>query len=204
VSLSDLAGHGSEMTTNGETLDDAYLTWLYGLVSSVENRNPAHGHRNLFKQMYETSFEGWVPNDDNRAADGKDLRIIFLQSTGYPLDDPQGQWFDLGCSILEMIIALAAKVSYEDMDEAPPVAWFWRMVHNLGLDGYTDDIFEISIQEEVAEVLDRFNSRKYEYNGQGGLFPLREPREDQRTVELWTQMSAYLLEGMYKDEKPGW
>jgi hypothetical protein len=192
------------MTNGSPSLDEAYLTWLYGLVTSVQNRNPALNHWQLLGQMYTKQFEGYVPNDDNRAADGKDLRIRFLQSTGYPLNDPYGLWFDLGCSLLEMIIALAERVSFEDEAQGTPVEWFWRLVHNLELDRYTDDIFEISIQEEVEEVLERLNRRTYQYDGTGGLFPLRRAMEDQRTVELWTQMSTYLLEGTYTNSRPSW
>ena len=193
------------MTINASgTLDDAYLTWLYSQVSSVQNRNPEHNHWLLLKQLYITQFDGYVPNDDNRVADGKDLRIEFLQSTGYPLDDPYGYWFDLGCSMLEMIIALARRAAFEDESLGSPVEWFWRMIHNLELDGYTDNVFEISIQEEVEEVLDRLNNRRYSRDGSGGLFPLRNATEDQRKVELWTQMSAYLLEGTYASSRPRW
>lgn len=185
-------------------LDDAYFHWLYGLVSSTQNRNPANNHWQLLKQLYISPFYGHVPNDDNRAADGKDLRIEFLQETGYRLADPFGLWFDLECSVLEMVVAISRRAAFEDESLGLPVEWFWRLVHNLGLDGYTDDVFEISIQEEVEEVLDRLNRRTYQFDGQGGLFPLRHATQDQRTVELWTQMSAYLLEGTYASTRPRW
>lgn len=192
------------MANGTGTLDDAYLTWIYSQVSSVQNTNPANNHWNLLRVLYVTPFSAYVPNDDNRSADGKDLRIEFLQTTGYPLHDPLESWFDLDCSTLEMILALAKRVAYEDELFGTPVEWFWRLIHNLELDGYTDDIFEISIQETVHEVLDRLNKRKYSPNGHGGLFPLKRPREDQRKVELWTQMSAYLLEGEYANDHPRW
>lgn len=191
------------MMVNGEaTLDDVYFDWLYGQIASVQNRNPRQSHWKMLHVFYVTQFNGYVPNDDNRAADGKDLRIEFLQQTRYPLDDPYGHWFDLDCSMFEMILALSRRAAFED--EGSPVEWFWRMVHNLELEKYTDDLFEISIQEEVEEVLDRVNNRNYAYDGRGGLFPLQLATTDQRTVELWTQLSAYLLEGTYVNSKPRW
>lgn len=194
-----------EMMGNASaTLDDAYLDWLYAKVGSTQNRNPANNHWRLLKQLYISPFEGYVPNDDNRSADGKDLRIEFLQETGYPLDDPYGLWFDLSCSMLEMLIALSRRVAFEDETSRSSVEWFWRLVHNLELDGYTDDVFEISIQEEVEETLIRLNRRAYQYDGTGGLFPLQHATQDQRKVELWTQMSAYLLEGAYANARPRW
>lgn len=154
--------------------------------------------------LYTKAFMGYIPNDDNRSADGKELRFEFLQTTDYPLHDPYGSWFDLDCSMLEMILALARRAAYDDEASGSPVEWFWRMLHNLELDSYTDDIFEISIQEEVDEVLDRLNHRTYSYDGSGGLFPLHSAKEDQRTVELWTQMQTYLLEGRYGGSRPRW
>ena len=103
-----------------------------------------------------------------------------------------------------MILALARRASFDDEASGTPVEWFWRMIHNLELDGYTDDIFEISIQETVEEVLGRLNQRTYSANGSGGLFPLQSPTVDQRTVELWTQMQTYLLEGKYASSRPRW
>lgn len=192
------------MANVGEALDEAYLTWLYGLVASNQNRNPANSHRRLLAQLYISPFDGFVPNDDNRAADGKDLRIEFLQSTGYPLIDPYGSWFDIKCSMLEMIIALARHASFMDESGHDPIWWFWLMMRNLELERYTDDIFEISIQEEVEEIMSRLNAREYLFNGVGGLFPLVHAIEDQRKVELWTQLSAYLNAGDYANSVPRW
>lgn len=192
------------VTDNQGALDDVYLTWLYGHVNSVENTNPANNYWELLKVLYTTAFSGHVPNDDNRSADGKELRIEFLQTTDYPLYDPYGSWFDLDCSMLEMILALARRAAYDDEASGSPVEWFWRMIHNLELDAYTDDVFEISIQEAVIETLDRVNRRLYSYDGLGGLFPLKNASEDQRTVELWTQMQTYLLEGNYVSTRPRW
>lgn len=192
------------VTDNQGALDDVYLTWLYGHVNSVQNTNPSNNYWQLLRVLYTTAFHGYVPNDDNRSADGKELRFEFLQTTDYPLYDPYGSWFDLDCSMLEMILALARRASFDDEASGTPVEWFWRMIHNLELDGYTDDIFEISIQETVEEVLDRLNQRTYLANGSGGLFPLQAPTVDQRTVELWTQMQTYLLEGKYASSRPRW
>lgn len=185
-------------------LDEAYLEWLYSQIGTVQNSDPAYNHWNLLRKFYVTQFNDSVPNDDNRASDGKELRIEFLQQTGFPLDDPYGDWFNLDCSVLEMMIALARRVAFEDETLKSPVEWFWLMTHNLGLDAFTDDIYEISMDEEVGWILDRFNRREYERNGQGGLFPLQRNRNDQRRVELWAQMSAYLLEGMFQEVKPRW
>lgn len=172
------------------TIDDRYFEWLYGQVGAVRNRNPARSYWKLLVALYTTEFQWFVSNDDNRIEDGKDLRFEFIDEYG---DEGVHQdWLELGCSMLEMMLALARRMSYEA--EGTSVDWFWKMVKNLELDTYTDAVYEIAISEEVEEVLERVNKRTYARSGAGGLFPLRYSTHDQRTVELWYQMSAYLLE----------
>lgn len=172
------------------TIDDRYFEWLYQKVAAVTNRNPARSYWNMAKQMYQTRFNWFVPNDDNRAEDGKDLRYEFIDEWG--TDGIDRSWLDLDCSMLEMMIALARRVSFEA--DGTPGEWFWHLMGNLELDLYTDDIYEISIRETVEEVLERVNRRTYLRNGTGGLFPQKHPRRDQRQVEIWYQMQSYLLE----------
>lgn len=123
--------------------------------------------------------------------DGRDLRSEWIDEAG--IQHVDRDWYDLECSMLEMLIALGRRVSFES--HGAPAAWFWKLVENLELKGYTDDIYEVSIAEEVDEVLNRLNDRTYLRSGHGGLFPLLSPHEDQRKVEIWYQMSTYLLEG---------
>lgn len=171
------------------TLDDLYFEWLYGQVASVRNSNPARGYWNLCKQMYMTPFVYFVPNDDNRAAYGIALREDFADETGV---DISGEWMSLDCSMLEMLIALARQASFQD--GRAPVGWFGTFLQNLKLDEFTDRRYNESIAEEVEQTLKRINDRTYDDDGDGGLFPLRHPKQNQRNVELWYQLAAYLLE----------
>jgi len=190
------------MATNVGTLDDAYFEWLYSQVAPLKNRNPERSYWKLLRKLYTTEFYWFVPNDDNRLEDGKELRLEFLSSSRRHFADPYGLWRDLECSMLEMLIALARMAEFESSRSS--IEWFWRFLHNLELDKYSDLIYEISIEEEVEEVCDRVCSRRYSYDGEGGLFPLQHATCDQREVELWYQLSSYLLEGHYVDTKPRW
>lgn len=190
------------MKINVGTLDDAYFEWLYSHIGPLQNRNPHRNYWKLCRKLYSTEFIWFVPNDDNRVEDGKELRLEFLDSTRHPLDDPRGLWREIGCSVFEMLIALSRRAAFES--EGTDLEWFWRFMHNLELDEYSDAVYEISIDEEVTEVLDRLINRTYRRNGEGGLFPLRHSRRDQRKVELWYQMSSYLLEGYYVNTRPRW
>ena len=183
----------SEMTNNYGTLDDLYLEWLYGQVAPISNPNPARSYWTLLRHLYVRQFVWSVPNDDNRAEDGRYLRHEFLEVTGYILDDVGAMWFDLECSMLEMLLALSRRAAFQSEKEVGD--WFWHFMDNLGFRYMTDDSFGLAEEREVEEVLDRVINRTYSANGEGGLFPLASHHQDQREVELWYQMSTYLLSG---------
>ena len=67
--------------------------------------------------------------------------------------------------------------------------WFWGMITNLGLGSMTDDRFD---EKHVDECVDRFLYRKYERNGRGGLFTIRNCDRDLRKAEIWHQLCWYL------------
>jgi hypothetical protein len=48
--------------------------------------------------------------------------------------------------------------------------------------------------KNVNQILTNLVERTYQKNGKGGLFPLKQPAKDQRRVEIWYQMAAYLNE----------
>ncbi len=171
-------------------LDERYFDWLYSQVCSVETQRPSKSYRNLLDILYTKEFVWLVPNDDNRVEDGKDLRYEFFESEGITIKTRDTHWLSLGCSMLEMLVALSRRISFEAGDE--PRVWFWHMLTNIELD-HLNDRKRIS-NEDVEGVLDRVIWRTYNYNGGGGLFPLRYPEEDQRKVELWYQISSYIFE----------
>lgn len=171
-------------------LENDYFEWLYGLVGAVRNRNPARSYWTLIKMLHSTEFLWFIPNDDNRLEEGKELRLEFLQTQGIDQVDPE--WVDTGCSMLEMLIALSRRMAFEA--ERSPLVWFWELLENLNVSSYNDNVITNRDIREIEQALDRVINRRYRANGEGGLFPLKSPRQDQRKIELWYQMSAYLLE----------
>lgn len=176
-----------------EPLDEQYLRWLYHQVASVRLKNPARTYWSLLRQLYVKEYIWIVPNDDNRVEDGRDLRHEFFEECHVA---PDHDWAGLPCSMLEMLIGLSRRLAFED--EGGSRDWFWHMLDNLELsrinDGYFDRHKEDKMLQIINEIADRLIWRQYDQNGSGGLFPLNHPTEDQRDVELWYQMSAYLLE----------
>lgn len=175
---------------NSETIDDRYFEWLYGKIAAVSNRNPARSYWQLARQLYQTEFIYTVDNDDNRASDGQELRTEFLYENH--IDDVDHNWMALECSVLEMLIALANRAAFETDEE--PIEWFWRFLDNVGLRDITDEVFDPEASNFIEDTMQRVLKREYDRKGNGGLFPLKKTRYDQRKLELWYQLSSYILE----------
>lgn len=180
-----------------EPLAESYFKWLYREVAPARQKNPARTYWSLLRQLHEKEFVWFVPNDDNRVADGKFLREGFLESINdVPHNHPL--LMEAGCTMLEMLIALSRRLAFNGGQAASE--WFWHMLDNVGLRGFNDGVYKPEDEEEthkfmaIEDILDRVISRTYEYDGSGGLFPLREPHVDQTQVEIWDQMNKYLIE----------
>lgn len=173
-------------------LDELYFTWLYGKVGSVETANPSKTYWTLCRKLFTKEFIWFVPNDDNRAEDGRDLRREFIEEER--VLDVSEDWMRLGCSVFEMLIALSRRLNFE-ADHISARDWFWILITNLGFE-FCNDANGFN-DERVDEAIDCMVWRTYRPDGYGGLFPLREPHQDQREVEIWYQLSAYILEHGY-------
>lgn len=171
-----------------EPLEETYFVWLYSQVGEVEVADPARTYWRLLKKLHSTEFLWLLPRDDNRAADGRELRYEFMHDEG--LEDIDPDWMELGCSMLELLIGLSRRLSFEGDGE--PDSWFWELIENLGLEKYNDHTE--MIDQEIDFVLKDVIFRTYRRSGKGGLFPLRKANKDQRNVEIWTQLNAYLRE----------
>ena len=156
-------------------------------VASVLEKDKSQTYWTLAKAMLQKEFVWFVPNDDNRLEDGRLLRYDFIAEEEL---DADREWMELGCSFLEMLVALSYRLSFEDGQ--PAEFWFAQLLDNLGLKDCTDA--SPYPPADIDQVLDTVIWRTYRANGRGGLFPLRRPQQDQREVEIWYQLSAYLIE----------
>jgi hypothetical protein len=171
-----------------ERLDDLYLPWLYSQVGhrSVKERNPSRTHWRLLRQLYSIEFVYVIDRDDNRAEDGRALRYEWADEVNFRVDPI---WLEHGCSFLEMLIALSRRLAFEANGE--PHLWFWHLLNNLNLTDCNDrSNYDV---HKVDDIVDTVIWRTFDRNGNGGLFPMRRARRDQRNVEIWTQMHEYLL-----------
>lgn len=174
-----------------EPLDEVYFKWLVVQVVNTRLKNPNLTNWHVLRQLFTTEFLWRVPNDDNRVADGQELRLEFLE---IHLDEPVTQdWLVEGCSFLEMLIALSRKLAFQT-EGASAAIWFWHMMDNVQLRIF-DTTYELERMEGfVGQVLQCLIDRTYDKNGKGGLFPLRDTDQDQTRVEIWYQLNHYLLE----------
>lgn len=170
-------------------LDESYFKWLYKQVADPNLPDGPLTYWRLLKMLFEKEFVWVVPFDENRIEDGKALRLRFLEDEGLPVDvDPD--WMAMGCSFLELMVGLAVRLEFEA--DGRVHYWFWNLMSNIGLDGYHDRTR--LPKTHIDNVLEDVIFRNYSPAGEGGFFPLRNPQKDQRTVELWEQLSAYVLE----------
>jgi hypothetical protein len=171
-----------------QPLDESYFQWLYHQVADADTETPSLTYWNLLRLLYGCEFMPQIPNDENRAEDGTDLRVEFLD--GRRLRRSEREWMSLGCSMLELVVGLSRRLAFEAGGE--PHYWFWRLLENIGVARYSDD--RIIPEHRIEKILENVNNRSYKRNGLGGFFPLKHADRDQRKVELWYQLSAYVLE----------
>lgn len=170
-------------------IKEQYFEWLYNNVCKGR-AHKNNSYRKLFKTLHNITFDFYIRNDMNRAMDGTDLRYRFAtvmkdESIYYIFDEP--------CSVLEMMEALAIRCEETIMDDPRygdrTSQWFWGMISNLGLSSMSDDCYD---EEYVNKVIYDFLERRYEPNGKGGLFYIRDCEYDLRDIEIWTQLCWYL------------
>lgn len=180
------------MTRNN--IPNKYFNWMYGLVCNGRY-NEGQPYRRLLTHLHDREFHYILDMDENRAADGVDLRYRFAYENNYDYAAIARYLDTRECSVLEMMVALAIRCEDDNMGD-PDIGnrtgqWFFVMLESLGLKTMTDDIFN---EQYVDDVIDCFLERRYKRNGEGGLFTISNPCRDMRTAEIWYQMSWYLDE----------
>ena len=169
---------------------DPYYDWLCYLVGGKMSHQ---GYSRLLMALHEQVFKAKLPMDANRGGDGLQLRVDFQSEHG-----PWGSSTNRGpCSYLEFLIGLSKRMSFLMYGEGNSYTefYFWKIIGNLGLNKCTDDKYDFMNGDFfVEDAVCRVNDRQYAPDGKGGLFPLVHPDRDQRGVEIWYQMQAWLME----------
>lgn len=177
-------------------MEEEYFEWLCGIVNGGDPEEPFY---NLLATMHNCIFRWTIDLDENRVADGRELRCDWDEQCFAAMSDRQ---FDIfmrePVSVLEVLIGLSIRIQEEimwnpDKGDRVPV-WFWQMIDNLGLKDLDDDHFygEESA-ERVVETLSIWMDREYSRDGKGSIFPIPRCNKDLRRLQIWSQMSEYFL-----------
>lgn len=172
--------------------EEEYYNWLLEKVHDADF-DPSR-YSKLMQTLYNTEFTWTVDGDENRAADGLELRNEFADTHDIPIYEFRIE-VNRPCSMLEMMVALACRTEnqiMEDLFVGPRFGrWMKAMLSSLGLryemDGYYDDQY-------VDYIITSFMAREYNEDGDGGLFRIRNHEVDMRKIEIWMQMNWYLRE----------
>lgn len=173
-----------------DTSELAYRDWLLSITGTRPSWGFSNTYRSLLNQLHRKIFYWSVLNDDNRIEDGYRFREEFRSLHG-------GDPIHGDCTLLEVILSLSDKLTFEmDEYESDSRDWFWTLLMNAELLDFDDYVYDNNIDTtyNVDVALDNILKRRYSYDGVGGFFPLKNPSEDQRGVELWYQLSAYVIE----------
>lgn len=174
---------------------DEYFGYLCSVVGADD---PDSSYIRLMKVLFSVPFIAHLEMDMNRVMDGLQMRRDYQDAE--MMDDRDG-YFDSDVTVLEVLIALAERIN-DELDWNPyrdqTVVWFWEMLANLGLDGLDDESWKDPDSTLLAgDIIDIWVDRRYDRDGFGGIFPLRNPSNDQRDVEIWYQANAYFLENRH-------
>lgn len=176
---------------NPPDIREVYFNWLHDQVEYPKNASLPDRQRFVCMHLHVIQFNDAVPNDDNRTAEGEELRDEFLSQLPVVDMEDYAKIYELGkASVLEVLTGLARRAEYTTGLSAR--AWMQIFLMNLGLDRFDDLRFKEPQGLQIDEIIRVFNERRYDENGHGGIFPLKEAAGDQRRTELWDQMSEFM------------
>jgi hypothetical protein len=171
------------VATTSPFQDGDYFAWLCDRVAIPRD---AGSYETTLTIMFSHEFVWIIGNDENRIADGRDIRLEYNMDNGFVHDIHTAP-----VNFLEVLIGLSERVAF--LVDQEPVDWAWNLMKNLKLGGFHDPLSGKEIRK-VMNILESVIWRRYGPDGSGGFFPLRDPKNDQRVVEIWDQMSAYIEE----------
>lgn len=163
---------------------------------------------NLARKLHAAPYRVLTTLDENSLSDVKMMRYWY--ANGYSNFKDYSGIAKTGASMLEVLIALCKRFDTDVMvnpsGEDRSREWFWLIMENTMLDIFTDEYFQPTINDDgrsefdttgdriCSGIIETINQRRYEFSGEGGCFPLKNPKSDQRKVDLWHQMHAFFEE----------
>lgn len=185
-------------------IETSYFQWLCEMVHADSMEK---SYYILCGELFKYPFRVKAKMDINRNNDGLELAKDFFSENEeayneyYLYYNPNTDLLKRECcSMLELFISIAKHMNDELMTEDSSDKthkYFWEIIKNLELDEFDDERFgeETSVSTvQIRDILVNLNERRYKKDGSGGMFPLKCPEKDQRKIEIWYQMQAYINE----------
>lgn len=163
---------------------------------------------NLARKLHQAPYKVLTTLDDNSMSDVKMLRYWYANRHSNYKD--YSGIAKPGASLLEVLIALVQRFDTDVMmnpdGEDRSARWFWLIMNNTALDIFNDSYFSPTMNDDgryeydttgdkiCSGIIENIINRTYEFSGEGGCFPLKNPKSDQRKVDLWHQMHAFFVE----------
>ena len=161
------------------------MKYVDKLISIVDGES----YYGLLTTLDSIDFYSNIPLDSNRVEGALNLRRkLGGRSDRRPV------------SVFEVLVAMAQRGATDilcgEEDEDRTAELFWLMMHNLELDEYPDEDWDISYCiKEVETTIYILLSRRYNPDGTGGsMFPIPDDYRDHRKAQLWDQLNWYLWE----------
>lgn len=181
----------------GKTVAADYYSWLEDI--SDWNGLSKHYTKLLFA-LSAIDFNDHFGMDMNRSKEGMRLFDIFCDEHNITGNRPM---FGLPnrCSMLELMVHMATVMNnqladpfdYEDLTGK----YFWEdIIRNLKLNALDDVFYERDYQvwkRRFDDIISNFNSRSYDYYGNGSMFPMPNAKGDMRNLDVWDQMQEYIM-----------
>lgn len=186
-------GYMSDISVTGYTDDPCDNETIYFddlCERGGASRRGGHSFFFLFKELDRIPFKWVIARDENRAVDVERLREDILGRYWREMlarEEP---------SVLEVLVELSVRMAYNliPTKRNGEVECLWVMLKNLGLDKYDDEHYETYYGQKIHDIVYFWMERQFGRDGRGSPFPLRCTKKNQKRVELWYQMHAYLEE----------
>lgn len=169
-------------------MPNEYYLWLLSKIRADLHTN----YSMLLAKLNSTQYRMTRDVDQPRVRKVAELKQEFCDECfiNYPVSN------DIpNVSVLEVLVSIALDTERMvmrdgDMGDRTEL-WFWSMIHNLGLEEYTNDRYN---EVMVNALLDRFVNHTYLKNGIGSVGYTMKSRGDFRKLDIWHQFNIWLSE----------
>lgn len=166
------------------------------LMENVQNKtHSVTDYCLLLDILFNIPFKSHIDMDNNRIEDAYYMRKEYLSDDIFRRID--GSIIkDRYISVFEVLFALSKRMENDilcdPMEEIDHSAdHFWLFLRNLGVEKYSNGRIN---EAEIRYKVEKWVNRDYEKDGTGSIFPVKGSKIDMRKVEIWQQMSIYIME----------